>query len=228
MTGKKNFVINSVKRKNIAKIDRTFWNIHHKIKIFMQKNTLVINQGWLENTDKVLSPHYDQRPNVQDISLLVIHYISLPPEQFEISYINDFFQGKLDPNQHPYFQQIKDLRVSAHCLIGRQGELIQYVNFNHRAWHAGVSCFAGREKCNDFSIGIELVGSNEKPFTELQYQTLAELTQQIRQHYPLITLERIVGHCHIAPTRKIDPGRYFDWEHYFSLLNKYSAPSTTV
>lgn len=193
------------------------------MKKFMQQNLMDIQQiniqqGWLTNVEIILSPHYDLRPDPKDISLLVIHYISLPPEQFGVEYINKFFQGKLDPKLHPYFQQIQDLKVSAHCLIGRQGELIQYVNFNQRAWHAGVSCFAGRNKCNDFSIGIELVGSNQQPFTSLQYKRLIELTRQIMQHYPLITSERIVGHCHIAPQRKIDPGRYFDWDYYLAQL----------
>ncbi|PJG84667.1 1,6-anhydro-N-acetylmuramyl-L-alanine amidase AmpD [Conservatibacter flavescens] len=175
-------------------------------------------QGWLPNVRKIPSPHFDQRPDKQDISLLVIHYISLPPEQFGGTYIDDFFQGKLDPSLHPYFEEIKELRVSAHCLINRQGEITQYVNFNDRAWHAGLSCFNGREKCNDFAIGIELEGSNEQPFTLPQYQALVKLTDYIMHHYPRITLDRIVGHCDISPGRKIDPGQYFDWKYYFSSL----------
>ncbi|MCK3658434.1 N-acetyl-anhydromuranmyl-L-alanine amidase [Pasteurellaceae bacterium Pebbles2] len=189
----------------------------------MQKTTYetssTIQQGWLENTRRVPSPHYDQRPDLADISLLVIHYISLPPEQFGGGFVDDFFLGKLDPNIHPYFAEIYQIRVSAHCLIERNGRITQYVNFNERAWHAGLSCFNGREKCNDFAIGIELEGSNEQPFTAQQYEKLAELTQQIMQAYPKITPERIVGHCDISPDRKIDPGQYFDWQHYFALLN---------
>ena len=110
------------------------------------------------------------------------------------------------------------MRVSAHCLIERDGRITQYVNFNQRAWHAGLSCFQGRERCNDFAIGIELEGSNEQPFTNEQYLALQELTQLIMKSYPKITKERIVGHCDISPGRKIDPGQYFDWEHYFASL----------
>lgn len=178
---------------------------------------LTITDGWL-NQRIVLSPHFNARPNADDISLLVIHYISLPPEEFGGDFIDRFFQGTLDPTIHPYFDEIKELRVSAHCLINRQGEITQYVSFNQMAWHAGVSSFQGREKCNEFSIGIELEGSNNQPFTAAQYQTLAQLTQQIMQCYPQITADRIVGHSDIAPGRKIDPGPYFEWDYYRSLL----------
>ncbi|MDG6369787.1 1,6-anhydro-N-acetylmuramyl-L-alanine amidase AmpD [Glaesserella parasuis] len=183
----------------------------------MQK-TLKIENGWLLNTKKVPSPHFNPRPYQDDISLLVIHYISLPPDEFGGDFIDRFFEGKLDPTLHPYFEEIKDLRVSAHCLINREGQITQYVNFNDMAWHAGVSCFEGREKCNEFSIGIELEGSNNQPFTEAQYQTLASLTQAIMQSYPQITPERIAGHNQIAPERKIDPGQYFEWGYYDLLL----------
>lgn len=149
---------------------------------------------------------------------MVIHYISLPPDEFGGDFIDRFFEGKLDPTLHPYFDEIKDLRVSAHCLINREGQITQYVNFNDMAWHAGVSCFEGREKCNEFSIGIELEGSNNQPFTEAQYQTLASLTRVIMQAYPQITPERIAGHNQIAPERKIDPGQYFEWGYYDLLL----------
>lgn len=185
----------------------------------MKNNKLQIINGWLTPCKVLQSPHFDLRPNPQEISLLIIHYISLPPEQFGGHYIDDLFQGKLDYNAHPYFTQLENMRVSAHCLINRQGEITQYVNFQHRAWHAGVSQFEGREKCNDFSIGIELEGSNTQPFTSKQYRTLTALTQVIMQNYPLITTERIVGHCDVAPTRKIDPGQYFDWQQYLTSLN---------
>ncbi len=178
------------------------------------KKTLKIDKGWLTNTRKVVSPHFDARPNPQDISLLIIHYISLPPEQFGGSYIDDFFQGKLDPNRHPYFAEIGTLRVSAHCLIERTGQITQYVNFADRAWHAGLSCFEGRDKCNDFAIGIELEGSNEQLFTDAQYLALQALTREIMRVYPNITKKRIVGHCDVSPGRKIDPGQYFDWQRY--------------
>lgn len=183
----------------------------------MQK-TLKIEKGWLLNTKQVSSPHFNPRPYQDDISLLVIHYISLPPDEFGGDFIDRFFEGTLDPTLHPYFEEIKDLRVSAHCLINREGQITQYVNFNDMAWHAGVSCFEGREKCNEFSIGIELEGSNNQPFTEAQYQTLAQLTQVIMKAYPQITPERIAGHNQIAPERKIDPGQYFDWAYYQQLI----------
>lgn len=179
---------------------------------------LNIKNGWLSGEKRVLSPHFDPRPDVSDISLLVIHYISLPPEEFGGDFIDRFFEGTLDPTIHPYFEEIKDIRVSAHCLINRKGEITQYVNFNDMAWHAGLSNFEGREKCNEFSIGIEMEGSNEQPFTPEQYQSLAKLTKEIMQAYPQITKERIAGHCDIAPGRKVDPGQYFDWEYYKSLI----------
>ncbi|MFA9489281.1 MULTISPECIES: 1,6-anhydro-N-acetylmuramyl-L-alanine amidase AmpD [unclassified Mannheimia] len=182
----------------------------------MQK--LKIENGCLVHQKQVPSPHFSPRANEDDISLLVIHYISLPPEEFGGDFIDLFFQGKLDPSLHPYFEEIKDLRVSAHCLINRKGEITQYVNFNDMAWHAGVSCFEGREKCNEYSIGIELEGSNNQPFTKAQYRALAKLTQSIQENYPQITDERIIGHSNIAPERKIDPGQYFDWDYYRSLL----------
>lgn len=183
------------------------------------KKLKFIEQGWLKDCRQVPSPHFDKRPDLQDISLLVIHYISLPPEEFGGGYIDDFFQGKLNPNLHPYFAEISAIRVSAHCLIDRQGVITQYVNLNDRAWHAGVSNFKGREKCNDFAIGIELEGSNEQPFTEAQYQSLQQLTNLIMQAYPKITRDRIVGHADISPGRKIDPGQYFDWARYLNGLN---------
>ncbi|KAE9538333.1 1,6-anhydro-N-acetylmuramyl-L-alanine amidase AmpD [Ursidibacter maritimus] len=183
-------------------------------------NTLHIDNGWLLGEKQVISPHFDPRPFNDDISLLVIHYISLPPDEFGGDFIDRFFQGKLDPTEHPYFEEIKDLKVSAHCLINRQGNITQYVNFNDMAWHAGASSFDGREKCNQFSIGIELEGSNNQPFTQEQYQTLAKLTKVIIKTYPKITPERIVGHCDIAPGRKIDPGQYFDWCYYRDLISQ--------
>ena len=207
-----------IKEETQRKLTALLWDPDRRNKIRMTEKTLKIDNGWLTNTRKVISPHFDLRPDPQDISLLIIHYISLPPEQFGSSDIDDFFQGKLDPNRHPYFTEISTLRVSAHCLINRAGEITQYVNFNDRAWHAGVSCFEGREKCNDFAIGIELEGSNEQPFTTQQYASLQRLTLEIMRVYPLITKERIVGHCDVSPGRKIDPGQYFDWTRYLQAL----------
>ncbi len=172
-----------------------------------------IHNGWLNNVTHIPSPHYDERPENITPSLLVIHNISLPPNQFGGPYINQLFTGTLDPNEHPFFDEIRNLRVSAHCLIRRDGEIIQYVPFHLRAWHAGQSVYQGKEKCNDFSIGIELEGSDFEPFTEAQYQALAKLTQLLIKQYPLIE-HNIIGHSDIAPNRKTDPGPYFDWQYY--------------
>lgn len=206
------------KVKNTVKFHRTFMGSRSQKENLMTEKQRQIKDGWLLDERRVLSPHFDQRPDPQDISLLIIHYISLPPEQFGGGYIDDFFQGKLDAQAHPYFQEISLLRVSTHCLIERTGRITQYVSFNDRAWHAGLSYFEGREKCNDFAIGIELEGSNEQPFTTQQYDTLQRLTRQIMQAYPRITKERIVGHCDVSPGRKIDPGQYFDWQRYLQNL----------
>lgn len=167
----------------------------------------------------MVSPHYDDREPADEISLLVLHNISLPPAQFENGYIEDFFLGKLDGAGHPYLALVASMRVSAHCLITRSGQIIQFVPFNRRAWHAGVSSFAGREKCNDYSIGIELEGTDFIAYTEAQYAALATLTQFITQTYPLITSQRITGHQFIAPYRKSDPGLCFDWVKFNKMLN---------
>ncbi|TLU66745.1 1,6-anhydro-N-acetylmuramyl-L-alanine amidase AmpD [Thalassotalea litorea] len=188
-----------------------------------------INQGWLADQDhfsqgvessdirQCPSPFYDEREGA-DISLLVVHNISLPPGQFGGNYIDQLFTGKLNPKEHEYFQDIYQFKVSAHCLIKRNGDVVQYVPFEKRAWHAGVSVFNGRSKCNDFSIGIELEGCDDVPYTEVQYQQLAAITRVLQKHYPLIAKNHITGHCDIAPGRKTDPGESFNWSHYFSLL----------
>jgi AmpD protein len=170
--------------------------------------------------------HFDARPEAVAVDLLVIHNISLPPATFNTPYIDDFFGGRLDCKAHPYFNHLMNVRVSAHCVIFRDGRVWQYVPFNARAWHAGVSEFQGRQKCNDFSIGIELEGCDELPFTDAQYQSLIALTQHLQQLYPAITGERIVGHQHIAPTRKTDPGPCFDWSRYLNALA--NATGTTI
>ena len=180
---------------------------------------LQLHDGWLQNIEQCRSPHFDQREhcNLDEISLLVIHNISLPAGQFGLPYISDLFMGRLDANADPSFEEIYQLRVSAHCLIRRDGQIIQYVSFNDRAWHAGVSRFNDREKCNDFSIGIELEGTDDIPYTEQQYQQLSVLTNLLKLHYPKIA-DNIVGHCDIAPGRKTDPGSAFDWIYYRKLL----------
>lgn len=175
-------------------------------------------QGWYNHARHVPSPFFDQRSDVSDISLLVIHNISLPPGQFGGPYIEQFFTGKLNADEHPFFKVIHKMGVSAHCLIRRDGEVVQFVPFTARAWHAGVSSFAGREKCNDYSIGIELEGSDFVAYTNEQYQALASLTQELQQTYPKITPPRITGHQYIAPLRKTDPGLVFDWGRYRNML----------
>lgn len=170
-----------------------------------------IKSGWLTDARRVLSPYCDERPDPHDISLIVIHGISLPPGEFGGPWIEHLFTGTLPAARHPYFAQIAALKVSSHLLIRRDGELVQFVPFHLRAWHAGVSCFRGRGRCNDFSIGIELEGTDSVPYTEAQYLRLVRVLQVLRHTWPVITPERVVGHCHIAPGRKTDPGPSFDW-----------------
>lgn len=166
--------------------------------------------------------NWDDRPSGIDIDLLVIHSISLPPGEFGGPWIDDLFANRLDAQAHPYFRQIQGLKVSCHLLIRRSGRLIQYVPLNRRAWHAGSSSFSGRVNCNDFSIGIEMEGSDDQPFTHAQYQSLIHATQAIRRHYPAITPQRITSHAAIAPQRKTDPGPLFDWERYLTSIDATS------
>lgn len=184
-----------------------------------QSEKSINENGWYTLAQKEPSPHFDQRENYspENIDLLVVHNISLPPGEFGGNYITDLFLGTLDPNAHETFANIYQLRVSAHCLIRRNGEVIQYVSFNDRAWHAGVSSYKERDKCNDFSIGIELEGTDVIPYTDEQYQALSTLTKALLQKYPQIN-ENIVGHCDIAPERKTDPGEAFDWQKFKSLI----------
>lgn len=177
-----------------------------------------LSQNILADAHFLASPHYDERPQGVSPDLLVIHCISLPPSEFGHCYVEDFFLGKLDADQHPYFLEIASMRVSAHIYIKRDGTLIQFVPLNKRAWHAGLSEFEGRNKCNDFSIGIELEGDVESPYTEKQYACLVTVTQQIQRCYPAITKQRITGHSDIAPSRKQDPGSGFDWDYYLDQL----------
>ena len=182
------------------------------------KNALSIIDGWLVNTRHCLSPNFNQRPYNTEVDLIVIHNISLPPGQFNNGYIEDFFCNKLDPKQHLYFESIVQLQVSAHCVINRSGEIIQYVNFNERAWHAGKSIFEGRENCNDYSIGIELEGTDALPYTQAQYAQLQHLSHALIQHYPQINSTRITGHNTIAPERKTDPGASFNWGYFLDFF----------
>ena len=164
------------------------------------------------------SPNHDERPAGTTPDLLVIHSISLPPDDYGGPWIADLFLNRLDPSVHPYFSEIHQMKVSAHALVRREGEVIQFVCLDKRAWHAGESCFNGRENCNDFSIGIELEGSDRIPYTDAQYHALARITREIMERYPGITPNRITGHEHIAPGRKTDPGPAFDWKRYRKAL----------
>ncbi|PKM31145.1 MAG: 1,6-anhydro-N-acetylmuramyl-L-alanine amidase AmpD [Gammaproteobacteria bacterium HGW-Gammaproteobacteria-11] len=176
--------------------------------------------GWLDQAEQCPSPHFNARPADAQVSLLVIHNISLPPGEFGGGFVQSFFQGKLDPSQHPYFAEIASLRVSAHFLIERSGRITQFVSCNDRAWHAGVSCYAGVADCNDFSIGVELEGVDDVPYTDDQYQSLIHLTQALQQTYPAIDCYRITGHEFIAPGRKTDPGLAFHWQRYLRALTR--------
>lgn len=171
--------------------------------------------GWFSGVRRIASPNCDTRPPGTSIDMLVIHNISLPPGEFGGSAIAQFFTNTLDTESHPYYVQLRGLKVSAHFLIRRTGEIIQFVPCNKRAWHAGVSAWRGRQACNDFSLGVELEGSDEAPFTGQQYAALLRLTRRIRRAYPV---RHVVGHSDIAPGRKTDPGPLFDWAHYFAGL----------
>ncbi len=167
--------------------------------------------GWWLAAQRYDSPHYDERPDPADITLLVIHNISLPAGQFGGPHVSDLFTARLDYNADPSFAGLRGVKVSSHFFIRRDGRVLQYVSANARAWHAGRSAFQGREKCNDFSIGIELEGTDSTPFEPAQYRSLATLTLALQQHYPL---QDVQGHEHIAPGRKTDPGVLFDWSQY--------------
>lgn len=173
----------------------------------------------LEGITFAESPHVDDRPlGAESVDTLVIHAIALPPDCFDTPWIDRLFLGTLDCDAHPYFDQLRGLRVSAHLCIFRDGDCRQYVPFDRRAWHAGQSRFEGRDNVNDFSIGIELEGGDAHPFTDAQYRRLVAVTRALMQAYPRLGVERIVGHADIAPGRKTDPGPHFDWPRYLSLL----------
>ena len=171
----------------------------------------------LQQAKICLSPNCSSREK-GEISLLVIHNISLPPGKFGGGHVEEFFQNILDPQAHPYFDEIKELKVSSHLFIERDGSITQFVPFDKKAWHAGVSNFNGRENCNEFSIGIELEGTDELEYTQQQYDSLVEVSRELMVLYPLITKDNIVGHCDISPGRKTDPGKAFDWDLYRSRL----------
>ena len=166
---------------------------------------------WLEGARRSPSPNCDPRPAGVAIDLVVVHAISLPPGRFGTPYVDDLFHNRLDARADPCFERVATLRVSAHAFITRDGGVTQYVPFPMRAWHAGVSCFEGRARCNDFSIGIELEGCDDVPYTKPQYRALGLLCRLLMKRWPAIGPERVVGHCDVAPGRKTDPGPAFDW-----------------
>jgi AmpD protein len=179
---------------------------------------VLTNDGaWLAGVRHVLSPNCDERP-AGEISLIVVHGISLPPGEYGGPWIDQLFTNQLDPRRHPYFAEIADMRVSSHVLIRRDGELVQYVPFTQRAWHAGQSSYCGREACNDFSVGIELEGRDDEPYEDVQYRRLAELVGVLRERFAGIASDALVGHSDIAPGRKTDPGPAFDWNRLRALL----------
>lgn len=179
-----------------------------------------IKNHWLESVDRRPSPHFDERPDPADISLLVIHCISLPEGEYGTPFVEQLFMGTLKAAPGSALEPLNGLRVSAHLVIRRDGHIEQYVGFDKRAWHAGKSSFCGRKRCNDYSIGIELEGTDKEAYTEAQYRQLVSVTQALMQDYPGIRSGRIVGHEDIARGRKTDPGQGFDWTHFLQQLTK--------
>ena len=172
---------------------------------------MINKEGWLSEAEKHISPNFDKRPVNSEIKLIVIHNISLPPENFEAENVKKLFKNELDFESHEFFYTIKDLKVSSHFVIDRTGKIYQFVSVYDRAWHAGVSSFKSQENCNDFSLGIELIGSDNSPFENNQYDALNKLIETLCSSFPKIKKENIVGHSEIAPGRKTDPGPFFDW-----------------
>ena len=184
-------------------------------------NTQAINAaGYVLSARQIASPNHDARAE-HEISMIVIHNISLPPNQYGGNGIIELFTNCLNPDEHPYYAEIYTRKVSAHFLIRRDGELIQFVSCLQRAWHAGVSNWQGRERCNDYSVGIELEGSDFEPFEPAQYRTLDILVTQLINAYPI---QAIVGHSDIAPVRKTDPGPYFDWQSLAPHIANLTSP----
>ena len=167
--------------------------------------------GWLQSVDVFKSPNFDSRPDDAAIRLVVVHGISLPPGEYGGGHIQQFFCNNLNAGLHPYFESICDMRVSAHCLVERDGNIVQFVSFRDRAWHAGESQWRGETTCNNFSVGIELEGCDEQAYSEAQYLSLSNLIRALRLAYPQIDADAIIGHSDIAPGRKTDPGPAFDW-----------------
>jgi AmpD protein len=178
-----------------------------------------LDSGLMLGARQIASPNYDSRPPGVDADLIVVHGISLPPGDFGGPWIDRLFTNTLPPDAHPYFADIGALRVSSHLVIMRDGALTQYVKFTERAWHAGRSCYDGREACNDFSVGVELEGTDTLPYESAQYSVLAEVVAALCAAYPQLSPNRLVGHSDIAPGRKTDPGPAFDWERARELID---------
>lgn len=174
--------------------------------------------GLLRPARQCPSPNQDERPADAEPELIVIHGISLPPGRFGGRYIDELFTNCLDPLAHPYFEELRELCVSAHLLIRREGRIVQFVPFQRRAWHAGRSCWRGRPECNDYSIGIELEGADDVPYTDRQYEVLADVIRALIRAYPRLEARTIAGHCDVAPGRKTDPGPAFDWLRLYDRL----------
>jgi AmpD protein len=187
--------------------------------------TLDPKTGWLRGVRRVVSPNCDERPPGSELGLIVVHGISLPPGEFGTGWVDRFFCNDLPADADPYFATICALTVSAHALISRDGALTQYVPFTMRAWHAGRSSYCGRSACNDFSVGIELEGTDELPYEHAQYDALARLIAVLRRGYPSLRAAEVVGHSDIAPGRKTDPGPAFDWTRLRALMAAESAPT---
>lgn len=181
--------------------------------------------GILAGVDFIASPNFDERPPQSDITLAVVHAISLPPNQFGGIGVEQLFTNCLDPAAHPYHASLEGLRVSAHFFVRRDGSVVQFVPCEKRAWHAGLSSWRGRERCNDFSVGIELEGCDELPFEAAQYESLARLLDALVRRYPL---SDIAGHADIAPGRKTDPGPRFEWSRLRALLDELGVPRVVI
>ena len=184
---------------------------------------LRIKDGWLMPARHCPSPNFGPRPSGSDgeITLVVLHNISLPPGQYGGGYVQRFFCNQLAADEHPYFAEIAALQVSSHVFVERDGKITQFVSFADRAWHAGRSRYSGRDNCNDFSIGIELEGTDSEAYTHEQYKVLASLLPLLMAEYPALSATRITGHEHIAPGRKTDPGNAFDWQRLFVSLKQH-------
>ncbi len=187
-----------------------------------------VSSGQIQGVRQVASPNADARPASTPLDLVVIHSISLPPGEYGGPWIEQLFTNQLVAGAHPYFTEIHQLKVSAHVLIRRDGELVQFVPFGQRAWHAGKSAYQGRECCNDFSIGIELEGTDKDGFESAQYEKLAELIAALEQSYADISRDRVAGHSDIAPGRKTDPGSGFEWDKLYAMLDTLPASPQMV